>query len=104
VYIAKVLHMERSLVASITNDLMCGRLEIERWNGMQFALEDTDWTLREEWILLFMRRQGQSPTRVSVLLGRTPDTIVRQLKEVRLREAYLESRYGEGHNYDDEKC
>ena len=53
------------------------------------AMDGTDWTEREEWILRFMREHGRASADVADLLGRGQDSIKRHWKEMRVRDDWL---------------
>lgn len=87
---AVFLKRDHTVVFSALRAILMGKEPFQpTWSVL--ALDGTDWTEREEWILKFMRHTHRSPADVAALLGRGVDSIKRHWKEMKARDVWLKA-------------
>lgn len=97
--IAAITKQEDALVQDIICTLMSGKRPIPKEGPWMNSMDRTDWTLREEYALRFMRRCNLPVLDAAQLLCRGPDQVKRKWKEMKERDVWLHE-YARAHRLD----
>lgn len=91
--LSRVLKTEPVVVQDVVTRIMLGTEPYVSPHRSRLVFERCDWSLREEWILRFMREGRRPPGDVADFLGRQPDSLKRKWKEMKARDELLSEEF-----------